>query len=113
MSFEKILEKRGVAVKIVKIQEFNNNGIIEQTESEQIQTKALVQPISKEELIYWKDLGFAKAQLKAYFKPDENIEIGDIVEIDGKRYHVKTFENHTAVGINGYKVAILGEDYDS
>ena len=110
MSFEKILEKRGVAVKIVKIQEFNNNGIIERTESEQIQTKAIIQPLSKEELIYWKDLGFAKAQLKAYFKPDENIEIGDIVEIDGKRYHVKTFENHTATGINGYKVAILGEE---
>ena len=55
-------------------------------------------------------MGFAKAQIKAYFKPDENIEIGDIVEIDGKRYHVKTFENYTAIGINGYKVAILGEE---
>ena len=110
MSFEKILEKRGVAVKIVKIQKQNVEGIIEPVETDIIETKALVQPISKEELIYWKDLGFAKAQIKAYFKPDENIEIGDIVEIDGKRYHVKTFENHTAIGINGYKVAILGEE---
>jgi hypothetical protein len=112
MSFEQILEKRGYPVQIIKVQELNNNGIIERVESELIQTKAIVQPLGKEELKYWNDLGFAKAQLKAYFKHDENIEIGDIVEIDGKRYHVKTFENHTATGINGYKVAILGEEHD-
>jgi len=113
MSFEQILEKCGYPVQIIKVLEQNVNGIIERTESEQIQTKAIIQPLSKEEMTYWKDLGFAKAQLKAYFKPNESIDVGDIVEIDGKRYHVKTFENHTATGINGYKVAILGEDYDS
>lgn len=110
MSFEKILEKRGVAVKIVKIQEVNNNGIIERTESEQIQTKAIVQPLENEDIKYWNDVGITKAQLKAYFKPNEDIEIGDIVEIGGKRYYVKTFENHTATGISGYIAVILGEE---
>ena len=112
MSFEQILEKRGCLVQIIKVQELNNNGIIERVESEPIQTKAIIQPLNHEELNYWKNLGFAKAQLKAYFKSTEEINIGDIVIIDGKRYHVKTFENHTATGINGYEVAILGEEYD-
>ncbi|ADB58543.1 hypothetical protein [Archaeoglobus profundus] len=112
MSFEHILEKRGYPVQIIKIQEVNNNGIIQRTESDPIQTKAIVQSLSKEELTYWRDLGYAKVQLKAYFRPDESIDVGDMVEIDGKRYHIKTFENHTAVGINGYKVAILGEEHD-
>ena len=110
MSFEKILEKRGYPVQIIKMQEQNVNGIIERAESEQIQTKAIIQPLNHEELKYWNDLGFAKAQLKAYFKATEEIGIGDIVIVDNRRYHVKTLENHTATGINGYKVAILGEE---
>jgi len=113
MSFEQILEKRGYPVQIIKVQELYNNGIIERVESEQIQTKAIIQSINHEELKYWHDLGFAKAQLKAYFKSTEEINIGDIVIIDGRRYHVNTLKNHTATGINGYKVAILGEEHDS
>ena len=109
MSFEQIIEKRGYPVQIIKVQEQNVNGIIEQVESEPIQTKAIIQPLNHEELKYWNDLGFAKAQLKAYFKATEEIDIGDIVIIDGRRYHVKTFENHTAIGLEGYKVVILGE----
>jgi len=113
MSFEQIIEKRGYPVQIIKVQELNNNGIIERVESEQIQTKAIIQPLSHEEIKHWIDLGFAKAQLKAYFKSTEEINIGDIVIIDGRRYRVKTFKNHTAMGINGYKVVILGEEHDS
>ena len=112
MSFEQILEKCGYPVRIIKIEEVDDF-IPDRVESETIQTKAIVQPLKHEELKYWKDLGFTKAQLKAYFKSTEEINIGDIVIIDGRRYRVKTFKNHTAMGINGYKVVILGEEHDS
>ncbi|RLI81338.1 hypothetical protein DRP04_06350 [Archaeoglobales archaeon] len=110
MSFEKILEKRGIPIQIVKIETVNNNGILEKSEVSTVDTKAIIQPLKHEEIKYWNDLGYSKAQMKAYFKQDEDIDINDVIVVDGKRFVIKTFENHTATRIDGYKVAILGEE---
>ncbi len=110
MSFDKILSKRGVPVKIIKVETINNNGILEESEVGAVDTLAIIQPMRSEEIKHWNDLGFTKVKVKAYFKATEEIGIGDIVIIDNRRYHVKTLKNHTATGINGYKVAILGEE---
>jgi len=110
MGFEEILRKRGISVQIVKIDMLNNNGILEKSEVSIVDTKAIIQPLRHEEIRYWNDLGYSKAQMKAYFKEDEDIDVNDVIVVNGKRFVIKTFENHTTTGINGYKVAILGEE---
>lgn len=110
MGFEEILRKRGISVQIVKIDMLNNNGILEKSEVLTVDTKAIIQPLRHEEIRYWNDLGYSKAQMKAYLKEDEDIDVNDVIVVNGKRFVIKTFENHTTTGINGYKVAILGEE---
>ena len=70
MGFEEILRKRGISVQIVKIDMLNNNGILEKSEVSIVDTKAIIQPLRHEEIRYWNDLGYSKAQMKAYFKED-------------------------------------------
>ena len=101
MSFAKILEKKGINVTLVKIIEQDISGYLE--ESEQAETiKAVILPLKAEELRFWQEAGIDKATMKAYV--DVELETGWQMEIDGKRYIIRAYENY-----NEYKKAILEE----
>jgi len=101
LSFAKILEKKGVDVTLIKITEQDIDGYLE--ESEQAETiKAIVLPLKAEELRFWQEAGIAKASMKAYVNVE--LETGWQMEIDGKRYKIRAYENYPS-----YKKAILEE----
>ncbi len=99
LSFDKILEKKGIDVTLIHITRTNNNGYIEESETT-IATKAVVLPLTAEELKFWVDAGITKASLKVYLADD--IKTGDKIEIDGKRFLIRAFENYQT-----YKKAIV------
>ncbi|RLI74768.1 hypothetical protein DRO97_05080 [Archaeoglobales archaeon] len=99
MSFDKILEKKGIDVLLIKITNQSNYGYLdgqEQTET----IKAVVLPLKAEEIKFWGDVGIAKAAIKAFVNVD--LETGWQMEIDGKRYSIRAYENYQS-----YKKAIL------
>ena len=101
MSFAKILEKKGIDVKLLKIVEEEENGYLEELEQAEI-IKAIVLPLKAEELRFWQEVGIAKASMKAYVNIE--LETGWQMEINGKRYVIRAYENY-----NEYKKAILQE----
>jgi len=101
MSFAKILEKKGINVKLLKIVEQEENGYLEELEQEET-IKAVILPLKADELRFWQEAGITKASMKAYVNIE--LETGWQMEIDGKRYVIRAYENY-----NGYKKAILEE----
>lgn len=99
MSFDKILEKKGTDVTLIRITKTNNSGYLEETETA-IATRAVVLPLKAEERRFWSDAGIAKAEMKVFLADD--VKTGDLIEIDGKRYRIRAFENYGA-----YKKAIV------
>ncbi|WP_290597046.1 MULTISPECIES: hypothetical protein [unclassified Archaeoglobus] len=101
MSFAKILEKKGIDVTLIKVFEQDIDGYLE--ESEQVETiRAVILPLKSEELRFWQEAGITKASMKAYV--DVELEIGWQMEIDGKRYIIRAYENYQS-----YRKAILEE----
>ena len=91
MSFAKILEKKGTDVNLIKITKTNNAGYLEESE-EIIPMLAVILPLSKEEKLFWSNAGIVKAEMKAY--TDQEVSTGWQVEIDGKRYKIRAYENY-------------------
>lgn len=91
MSFAKILEKKGIYVKLIRITKTNEHGYL--TESEEItQVKMVILPLSKEEKLFWSNAGIVKAEMKAF--TDQDVRTGWQVEINGKRYKIRAYENY-------------------
>jgi len=104
LSFDKILEKKGIDVTLIRVTKTNNSGYLEESETT-IATKAVVLPLTAEELRLWADAGITKASMKVYLADD--IWTGDKIEINGKRFLIRAFENYQT-----YRKAIV-EEYGS
>ena len=62
--------------------------------------KAVVLPLASEERKFWQEVGITKASLKVF--TDQDLSTGWQIEIDGKRYTIRAYENYRE-----YKKAIL------
>lgn len=99
MSFESILEKKGREVNLIKITQVNDAGYISKQETA-VAIKAIVLPLESGERLFWQDAGVTKASLKVF--TDQELSTGWQIEIDGKRYVIRAYENYDV-----YKKAIL------
>ncbi|RLI77980.1 hypothetical protein DRP05_08675 [Archaeoglobales archaeon] len=99
MSFDKILEKKGIDVTLIKVTDQNNYGYLD-TQEQAEAIKAVVLPLKAEEIKFWTDVGITKASMKAFVNVE--LETGWQMEIDGKRYKIRAYENYQT-----YKKAIL------
>ncbi len=62
--------------------------------------KAVVLPLASEERQFWQEVGITMASLKVF--TDQELSTGWQIEIDGKRYTIRAYENY-----GEYKKAIL------
>jgi hypothetical protein len=62
--------------------------------------KAVVLPLTSEERKFWQEVGIRKASLKVF--TDRELSTGWQIEIDGKRYTIRAYENYEK-----YRKAIL------
>ncbi|AIY89895.1 hypothetical protein [Geoglobus acetivorans] len=99
MSFEKILENKGTLVNLIQISKVDNQGYLEVQETV-VQAKMIILPLKSEERQFWQEIGISKAEMKAY--TDVDLKTGWQVEVDGKRYTIRAYENYGT-----YKKAIL------
>lgn len=106
MSFDKILAHRGLTITQIAITRAIVQGYTEEIETE-TDIKAIVQPLSSNELAFWSGAGgIEKASLKVFLKAD--ISVGDKIEIDGEQYPVGAVENHGDAKLGDYKKAVVG-----
>lgn len=99
MSFQKILEKKGVDVTLIRKVKSENQGYFEEQE-ETSTIRAVVLPLKTEERKFWQEIGITKVSLAAY--TDAELQTGWQVEINGRRYTIRAYENY-----DSYKKAIL------
>lgn len=99
MSFKSILEKNGRDVSLIQITQSNDTGYL--TDQETVTTiKAIVLPLKSEERKFWQEVGITNASMKIF--TDQELHTGWQVEINGKRYTIRAYENY-----DFYKKAIL------
>ena len=99
MSFQKILEKKGVDITLIRKMRSANQGYLEEQE-ETVTVRAVILPLKTEERKFWQEIGISKASFAAY--TDQEMKTGWQVEIDGKKYTVRAYED-----FGQYRKAIL------
>lgn len=99
MSFAKILEKKGREVSLIQATKTNESGYLSRQET--VKTiKAIILPLSSNEIVFWQNAGVSRASMKMF--TDAELKTGWQVEIDGKRYTIRAYEDYEV-----YKKAIL------
>jgi len=99
MSFKGIIEKNGREISLIQITKTNESGYISRQET--VTTiKAIILPLKSDEIIFWQSAGVNRASMKMF--TDAELNTGWQIEIDGKRYTIKAYENYDV-----YKKAIL------
>jgi len=93
--FNRIAQELGKQITLISATKNVVNGYISTTETSQ-QITAIVQPLKAVELAFLPSAGYTTEDLKSYISIDYAVNIGDVVEHEGKRYKIHHIEKNDA-----------------